>query len=66
MDTFDTQVHPEENQEAIEEQECLEHLRKKEAIAWIIFEPECIHEDYNQPSEEDCHKVAEEILEFLS
>ena len=50
-----------------EEQACREFLDKKEGIAAIIFEPDGVDpEEYERPHEEDCHIIAEQILEFLN
>ena len=39
------------------------YVQTKESIAAIIFDYE--GEDYERPHEEDCHAIAEEIMEFL-
>jgi hypothetical protein len=41
------------------------YLDKKEMIAGIIFEDNDLSEDYERPSEGECHRLAEIILERL-
>jgi hypothetical protein len=54
------------NKNEDEEIELQEYLYQKEGIAAIIFEPDDVGEEYERPDEETCHKIAEQILAFLT
>lgn len=42
-----------------------EHMDRKEAFAALLFDSEHWDEDNERPSEEACHKLAEEIIRFV-
>lgn len=51
--------------QAWEDRQARRRMDRKEAFAALLFDSEVWTEDDPRPSEEACHQLAEELLEFL-